>query len=103
MTFDWRHEEVETRGFGGFLTVAALGLVAAALAKELLRPPNERTWHGKVVGVVPYDFRLPTWKRVKATFWNPDDAQIVKDKTFGVGWDVNFGAVARKVGLLERS
>jgi hypothetical protein len=75
-------------------------LFGAALMKELRKPAEERTWHGRVGGMVPYDFRTPTWERLKSTLWNPNDAEIVKDKSFGVGWDVNFGAIARKAGLV---
>ena len=40
--------------------VAGVGLVAAAVGTELLKPRRKRTWHGRVAGVVPYDFRRPT-------------------------------------------
>jgi hypothetical protein len=45
--------------------VAAVALVAAAVVKELRKPPAERTWHGRVAGVVPYDFRRPTVARLR--------------------------------------
>src|SRR3979409_1656618 len=43
---------------------AAFGLVVAAVATELSKPEPERTWEGRVAGLVPYDFRPPTWKRI---------------------------------------
>lgn len=85
---------------GAVLALAGVSLIGLALRKELRRPPGERTWHGRLAGKVPYDFRPPTLGRLKANMWNPDDSRILTDKTFGVGWDVNFGAVARKAGLL---
>jgi len=88
--------EIEVKGLAGLLTLTAIGLVVAALMRELARPSEERTWHGRVAGVAPYDFRPPTWERLKANLWNPDDSRIVTDKTFGVGWGVNLGAIARK-------
>lgn len=91
--------EIEIKGLAGLITAGAIGLVVAALVKELMSPKEQRTWHGRVAGVVPYDFRPPTWERLKANLWNPDDSRIVTDKTFGVGWDVNLAAVARKAGL----
>jgi Family of unknown function (DUF5808) len=91
--------EVEIKGLGGIITLVGIFLIGASIIKELMRPPNERTWHGRLAGAVPYDFRPPTFERLKANVWNPDDARVLTDKTFGVGWDVNLGAVARKTGL----
>lgn len=63
-----------------------------AIVKELRTPASERTWHGRVGGLVPYDFRIPTLQRVRDTFWNPD-GPIVSPQVFGVGWTVNLGAL----------
>lgn len=68
----------------------AFALVAAAVATELARPAPERTWHGKVGGVVPYDFRPPTWQRIRDAYWNPESDQLFSDRVFGVGWAVNL-------------
>lgn len=70
-------------------------LVAAAVAQELRKPSSERTWHGRLVGFVPYDFRPPTVQRFKDAWWNPDDPTIFTDRVFGVGWSVNLGRVAK--------
>lgn len=75
--------------------VAGVGLVAAAVGTELLKPRRKRTWHGRLAGVVPYDFRRPTRRRVKARWWNPDDPRILTPRAFGVGWDVNVGRLVR--------
>ena len=48
-------------------------IVAAALGNELRKPAAERTWHDRLLGILPYDFRRPTWARVKQTVWNPQD------------------------------
>jgi hypothetical protein len=37
---------------------------------------------------------MPTWERVKNTYWNPD-GPLLSDRVFGVGWAPNFGAVTR--------
>jgi Family of unknown function (DUF5808) len=50
---------------------------------------NEMKLYGKVLGI-PYDFRLPTWKKLKSHYWNPDDDRIFIPRAFGVGWDINF-------------
>lgn len=70
---------------------------AAAIYQELRKPPEARTWNGKVAGVVPYDFRLPTLDRLQDAYWNPDNEQVFSDRVFGVGWAVNIPVAARKV------
>ncbi|NED96733.1 hypothetical protein G1H11_15590 [Phytoactinopolyspora alkaliphila] len=83
-------------------TIIGLGAVAAvgaAVASELRKPAEERTWQGKLGGVVPYDFRPPTTDRLRERMWAPDDDAIVKPHVFGVGWTVNVGRLARKAGV----
>ena len=70
-----------------FLT---FGLVVAAVATELSKPAEERTWQGRVGGVVPYDFRPPTWQRIRDAYWNPESDRLFSDRVFGVGWAVNL-------------
>jgi hypothetical protein len=70
---------------------------AAAIYQELRRPPEARTWNGKVAGVVPYDFRVPTLDRLREAYWDPDNEQVFSEKVFGVGWAVNLPVAARKV------
>jgi hypothetical protein len=70
---------------------------AAAIYQELRKPPEARTWTGKVAGVVPYDFRIPTIDRVREAYWNPDSDQIFSEKVFGVGWAVNIPVAAKKI------
>lgn len=73
------------------LVVAGLaGLVGAAVLKELRLPEEERTWHGFVAGVVPYDFRPPTLDRLRETLWDPAGPAL-KPRVFGVGWSLNLG------------
>lgn len=74
---------------------ATWGVTAAAIVQELRKPGSERTWHGRVAGFVPYDFRFPTIGRMRASWWSPDDDRILTEQVFGVGWSVNFGRVAR--------
>src|SRR5215831_12229152 len=70
-----------------FLT---FGLVAAAIATELAKPAPDRTWQGKVFGIVPYDFRPPTWERIRDAYWNPESDRLFSDRVFGVGWALNL-------------
>jgi hypothetical protein len=70
---------------------------AAAIYQELRKPPEARTWHGKVAGVVPYDFRIPTLDRLRDAYWAPESDQVFSENVFGVGWAVNLPVAARKV------
>lgn len=72
------------------IRLAAFGLVVAAIATELRKPEPERTWEGHVLGVVPYDFRPPTWQRIREAYWNPESDHLFSDRVFGVGWAVNL-------------
>ena len=42
---------------------------------------------------MPYDFRIPTPRKLLQAFWNPDSGNIFSEQPFGVGWTVNFGAL----------
>ena len=64
---------------------AVVGLVVAAVATELTKPEAERSWEGRVFGLVPYDFRPPTWERIRTAYWNPDS-----DRLFSY-WDYRAG------------
>jgi len=76
---------------GNIMWSALIGfLVALAVRDQLRLPPEERTWHGSVAGIVPYDFRRPTLERIRATFWNKDTSRILVPQAFGVGWTINF-------------
>ena len=78
----------------------AFGLLAAAIATELAKPAPERTWEGRVLGVVPYDFRPPTWERIRSAYWNSSSDHLFSDRVFGVGWAVNL---YRAKSLMEQA
>ncbi len=78
------------RGMRRVIRLTVVALVVAAVATELSKPEEERTWHGSVLGVVPYDFRPPTWERIRNAYWNPDSDELFSDRVFGVGWAVNL-------------
>jgi hypothetical protein len=73
------------------------GTIAAAVYQELKKPPALRTWHGRVGGLVPYDFRVPTFERIREAYWNPDSDRVFSDRVIGVGWAVNIPTAARKL------
>ncbi len=71
-----------------------LALLIASIVQELRKPASERTWHGSLAGLVPYDLRFPTPARLRAALWNPEDPRLLVPTAFGVGWSVNFAALA---------
>jgi len=77
------------------LALAIIGVVA--VAQELKKPAEERTWHGKVADFVPYDFRKPTVERFKGAYWNPE-GPFLSSKVWGVGWAFNFGRLKKLAG-----
>jgi uncharacterized protein DUF5808 len=78
------------RSLRRLVRLAVMATVVAAVATELAKPEEERTWHGRVFGAVPYDFRPPTWERFRDAYWNPDSDRLFSDRVFGVGWAVNL-------------
>lgn len=68
-----------------------------AIYQELKKPPAERTWHGKVLGVVPYDFRVPDWRRLRDAYWDPSTDRVFNEHVFGVGWAVNIPVAIRRL------
>lgn len=79
------------------IRLITIGLVVAALVKELRKPPEERTWHGVVAGFVPYEFRVPTVARIRERVWDPESERIIGPHVFGVGWTVNVGRLVALV------
>ncbi len=75
------------------IATVAMAVTAAAVVKELRTPRERRTWHGKLAGAVPYDFRMPTPHRLRDRWWNPD-GPVLSPRAFGVGWDPNLGRIA---------
>ena len=49
--------------------VAGLTLVESALLQELRKPPEQRSWHGRIAGLIPYDLRPPTVERITRAWW----------------------------------
>jgi hypothetical protein len=70
--------------------VVAAALVLAAVAQEAAKPRAQRTWRGRVLGVVPYNLGPPTWEQVRASYWNPEDPRLFTDRVLGVGWAINL-------------
>jgi len=80
----------EIKGGKDALRVAASGAI----------PDEGGRGSGSVLGV-PYDMRMPTAERIRSRFWNPEDTRIFTPRAFGIGWDLNFGALAVKTHLIR--
>jgi hypothetical protein len=78
------------RGIRRLIRLTAVALVVGAVATELAKPEDERNWHGRVLGVVPYDFRAPSWDKIRDAYWNPASDRLFSDRVFGVGWALNL-------------
>ncbi|PKQ17253.1 MAG: hypothetical protein CVT67_00090 [Actinobacteria bacterium HGW-Actinobacteria-7] len=50
---------------------------------------------------VPYDVRLPTAERLAGRLWDPRNPRVFVPRVFGAGWDINFGAIAVSLRLIE--
>lgn len=77
--------------------LVGLLLVGAAVLSELAKPRGQRTWEGKLAGLVPYDLRRPTIKRFRERWWNRGDRRIVVPTPLGVGWTVNVAGLLKRV------
>ncbi len=87
--------EFKARRFQGVVTGLALATAATAVVQELMRPRQFRTWHGRVAGVIPYDFRKPTARRILRSLWAPDDPRLFTETAFGIGWSINLAQLPR--------
>jgi uncharacterized protein DUF5808 len=85
-------EERVRRAFrGAWIVVLAAALVDAMHKNRL---------HGEVFGFVPYDFRMPNVERVRRRSWDPESQRVLTPTSFGVGWSVNLGRIARLAGMV---
>ena len=75
-------------------------VVIQARRDQLSRPPEDRTWFGRV-GPIPYDFRVPSLDRFLAAYWNPDSDRLFTDRVFGVGWAINVAQAIKIVNELR--
>lgn len=89
---------LKPQGWRDAVTIIGIGLLAAAIVKELRLPREQRTWHGMLLGLVPYDLRPPTVRRFAQTLWNPEQRAVIVPTAFGVGWSVNVAALIHATG-----
>lgn len=94
--------EFKARNLAGLLAWLSIDAALAAVIQELSRPRQFRTWHGRVAGLIPYDFRRPTLRRLLDAFWAPDNPRLFTDTAFGVGWSVNLAQLPRALAGVKR-
>ena len=84
------------------IQAAAITITLAAVCQEMEKPSEERHWHGKL-GLIPYDFRLPTIERFRESYWNTDNSRIFTPDAWGIGWGINFHALLEKMRIISES
>ena len=72
--------------------------VAAAAVVYAIRTKQS---HGTFLRV-PFEFRVPTVRRLRERLWNPEDGRLFTPQVFGVGWAVNGYRAAELLGLVQR-
>ena len=80
--------------------VRAIGsvLFLATFAQEVLKPPEQRTWHGRCSACSPMTTgRCDLVRRLTAAFWNPHDHHLFTPRPMGMGWVVNVYEVRRRL------
>jgi hypothetical protein len=82
------------------IRTAVLAALVAAIWRELGKPPTERTWNGRLLGVVPYDLRVPTLSRLRDSYFNTRSPALFTSQPVGVGWSVNIAAVLKRLGVI---
>ena len=92
---------MDSKWFTRILQATAITLTLVAIFQELEKPKEERKWHGKVAVIFPYDFRLPTIKRLKESYWNPYESRVFTPPAFGLGWAINFYALLENLRIIE--
>ncbi len=73
---------------------------ASHVLDAFARTADPADGEGEVFGV-PFETRGPTDPDVRSRIWAPADPRIFVPRMFGVGWAVNLGAVAVRLGLIR--
>ena len=94
---------MERKWFIRAIQAAVITLTIAAICQELEKPKEERRWHGKIAGFIPYDFRMPTVERLKESYWNPYERRILTPRVFGIGWAINFYTLLENIRIIGQA
>lgn len=55
---------------------------------------------GRLLGM-PYDLKAPTPANLQSRMWNPADPRVFTPRLIGLGWSINFAALAVKAGFIR--
>ena len=77
------------RRIRSYVSLLFMLVTAAAMIEQLMKPTEERDWHGQIL-FVPYDFRPLTPARIRERWWNPEDPRLLTPHVFGAGWSLNL-------------
>ena len=94
---------MDGKWFTRMIQATAITLTLVAVFQELEKPKEERKWHGKIAGFIPYDFRIPTIERFKESCWNPYESQLFTPRVFGIGWGVNLYTLLERLRLFRET
>lgn len=94
--------EFKARNLAGLVAWLSIDAALVAVIQQLSQPRQFRTWHGRVAGFIPYDFRRPTLRRVLDAMWSPDNPKLFTDTAFGVGWSINLAQLPRVLAGASR-
>ncbi len=78
-------------------TADVQALVARAGSPRTDEPGHRGLWRRLVAGFDPRNVAT----RVAATWWNPADERLFVPRAVGWGFDLNYGALAVRLGLIE--
>lgn len=82
--------------------VATLAMQAGATDDQAPEDADDVTgpWRGRILGI-PFNLRIPTPAELTESLWDPEDPRLWRPRAFGGGWDLNFGALAVRLGMIE--
>lgn len=79
-------------------------MLAAAFGEDPVEPGEAPGWSsaltGRILGI-PYDVRPPSSDRYASRLWDPRNPRVFVPRLLGLGWTVNFGALAVKAHLVR--
>ena len=91
---------MDGKWIGRIIGAMAAAVAIAVVLQELEKPEEERKWHGKVAGFIPYDFRIPTAEKLKEAYWNAYERRVFIPAVFGIGWAINFYTLLENLGVI---
>lgn len=54
----------------------------------------------RILGM-PADLKMPTPRNLQSRMWNPADPRIFTPRLIGIGWSINFAALAVRLGIVR--